>query len=87
MEQMRKVYVDVLAEFDPEGGLWPRVMTWEDGTRFEIDRVLHVDRRPALKAGGQGKRYTVKIRGRERHLWLEEDLGKTRWFVEAPLVQ
>lgn len=87
MEQRRKVYVDVLAEFDVDGGIWPRRMTWEEGAVYDIDRVLHVDRCAAMKAGGQGMRYTVKIRGRVRYLWLEEDMGITRWFIEAPVIQ
>lgn len=91
MQNMRKVYVRVLAEYDKEGNIFPRSMTWEtdegDSEDFEIDRVLAVEPRASLKAGGQGMRYKVKIRGRERYLWLEEDLGKTRWFVEAPAIE
>ena len=54
-------------------------MEWEDGRRFEVDRLLDVRRAAALKAGGQGVRYTVRILGKETYLF--EDEG--RWFVEA----
>ena len=44
-----------------------------------MDRLLDVRRAAALKAGGHGLRYTVRILGRETYLF--EDEG--RWFVEA----
>ena len=43
------------------------------------DRILDIRRAASLKAGGTGIRYTCRIRGREKYLWLEE----TRWFIEA----
>ena len=73
-----KVYVEVTAVFDPEGNLRPQFIRWEDGTVYEIDRVLHVCRAASLKAGGAGIRYTVRIQNRETYLFLEEN----RWFVE-----
>ncbi|MGI6679145.1 MAG: hypothetical protein ACOX2Q_08860 [Dehalobacterium sp.] len=75
----RKVYVDVTARFDKEGGLIPQSVIWEDGRCFEIDRVLDVRPAASLKAGGCGIRYTCRILGRETFLFLEED----RWFVEG----
>ena len=78
MRKEPKVYVAVKAAFAPDGRLEPLSVTWEDGTEFEIDRIVHVCRAASLKAGGAGIRYTVRIGGRETFLWLEED----RWFVE-----
>jgi len=76
---MRKAYVEVVAEFSREGQIYPRILIWEDGRRFAIDRIL--DRRPAasLKAGGVGIRYTCLIRNKQVFLYLEEN----KWFVEA----
>ncbi len=75
----RKVYVEVTARFDTEGKITPVSLLWEDGTRYEIDRVLDVRRAASLKAGGMGIRYTVRIGGRDSYLFYEEP----RWFVEA----
>ena len=75
----RRVYVNVIARHDEQGGVRPLEVEWEDGRRFEVDRLLDVRRASALKAGGQGVRYTVRILGRETYLF--EDEG--RWFVEA----
>ena len=36
----RKVYVEVTARFDTDGRITPLSLTWEDGTVFEIGRVL-----------------------------------------------
>ena len=75
----RKVYVEVAAVFTPEGQILPRRIRWEDGTLFAVDRVVDIRRAAALKAGGCGLRYTVRIGGRQTYLFLDED----RWFVEA----
>lgn len=77
-----KVYVTVIAQFDPEGIKTPAALIWEDGTLLQIDRVL--DMRPAasLKAGGIGDRYTVQIHEKERYLWYEDPA----WFVEKPMI-
>ena len=62
----RKVYVDVMAQFRAEDGLvLPRSITWEDGTKYAVDRVIDVRPAASLKAGGAGIRYTVRVLGKE----------------------
>ena len=73
-----KVYIDVDAHFTREGVLTPTAITWEDGRRYEIDRVLDVQRCASRKAGGVGIRYTCRICGQTSYLFYEVD----RWFVE-----
>lgn len=75
----RKVYVEVTAKFDTEGNITPLSVTWEDGTVYEIDRILDKRRAASLKAGGIGMRYTCLISGRQSYLYYEEP----RWFVEG----
>lgn len=82
-----KVYVAVEASFDEHGRLLPRQITWENGRKYEIDRVTDIRPAAAMKAGGQGDRYTVLICGRQSYLFFERStivssrsLG--RWFVE-----
>ncbi len=74
----KKKYIDLVAHFSADGRLTPLYLVWEDGSKYEIDRVLDVRRAASLRAGGYGIRYTVKIRGKERYLFFED----TRWFVE-----
>lgn len=85
--QYIREYVEVMVDFAPDGAMLPRALVWEDGRRYEIDRIKSIQAAPALKAGGQGDRYTVMIGGHERYLFFEhnadygnEKIGK--WFVE-----
>lgn len=74
-----KVFVDILASWTKEGKILPRVVKWEDGTKYRIDKILDIRRAASLKAGGAGIRYTVRIGNRETYLFLEDD----KWFVES----
>jgi len=69
----------VTAEHDKSGQIRPLCLTWTDGRKYEIDRVLDVRQAPSLKGGGLGIRYTCRIRGKEFYLFCDE--GK--WFVES----
>ena len=73
-----KKYVSVIAKFDTDGRIVPLTVLWEDGRKFEIDRILDVRRAASLKAGGVGIRYTVRIGRSETFLFYEDD----KWFVE-----
>ena len=82
-----KVYVPVEVAFDENGHMYPRLIHWEDGKTYEVDRILDVRPAPAARAGGQGDRYTIRVCGRESYLFFERspvlagvELG--RWFVE-----
>ncbi len=84
---MEKVYVAVRADFRDDGVMLPREITWEDGRRYEIDRVTDIRQAPSLKAGGQGERYTVMIKGHQSYLFFERSADITgnnigRWYVE-----
>ena len=82
-----KVYVAVTAKFNADGILLPTSITWEDGKRYLIDKVTGIRQAAAMKAGGQGDRYTVWINGRQSYLFFERSTDLTgnnigRWFVE-----
>ena len=77
----------MLTEIRADGLMLPRLITWEDGMKYEVDRVIDVRPGYAAKAGGQGDRYTIMVSGKETYLFFEHntdygsrDLG--RWFVE-----
>ncbi len=74
-----KEYVSVTARFDTDGNLLPLTLHWKDGRSFEIDRILDIRYAASLKAGGAGIRYSCRIAGKERYLFLEEN----RWFVDG----
>lgn len=78
--ERRKVYVGVNADHLPDGSCRPNLITFENGEKFEVDRVKYIQRAASTKVGGNGIRYTVIICGKETYLFDEEN-GK--WFVEA----
>ena len=75
---MRK-NVTVVAEMRNSGKMIPLYILWEDGRRFEIDKVLDVGLRASTKGGGMGLRYLVRIGQNERFLFLDGII----WFVEV----
>ncbi len=82
-----KVYVTVRVDFDTEGRMLPRTITWENGRIYEIDRVLDVRPAAAMRAGGVGDRYTIRVEGRQTFLFYEHSPRMPgersgRWFVE-----
>lgn len=85
--QSVKVYVPVSVAFDALGRMFPRRLVWEDGTCYDIDKVIDIRQASAMKAGGQGDRYTIMIDGQQSFLFFERSTNLTgntigRWFVE-----
>lgn len=77
--ESKKVYVDVVAKIGSDGLVTPLTVIWEDGRKYEIDKILQIKRAYASKVGGTGIRYTISVNGKITYLF--EDEGK--WFVEA----
>ena len=82
-----KVYVKVDVGFDELGRMLPRSLVWEDGTLYTIDKVTDIRQAAAMKAGGQGDRFTIWVNGRPTYLFFERSTAITgnvigRWFVE-----
>lgn len=73
-----KVYVDVDVHFSKDGKIIPKAIIWEDGRRYEIDKITQVARRASFRAGGTGMRYTCIVNGKQSYLFYEVN----RWFVE-----
>ena len=77
--QREKRYVPVVVRFDVDGQIRPLEIEFDESHKYPVDRVLDVCRAACQSVGGVGIRYTVRVQGHERYLWLEE----SRWFVEA----
>lgn len=82
-----KVYVAVTASFSPDGDLVPLSLIWEDGKKYSIERVCDIRQAAAIKAGGQGDRYTITVCGKRTYLFFERSAKLSgnnigRWFVE-----
>lgn len=74
-----KTYVCVEVKIDEDGNLTPLSIIWEDGQKFEIDKITDVRPAASFKAGGIGTRFTCMIHGQEKYLFWENP----QWFVEA----
>lgn len=61
--------------------MMPMAFVWEDGRKYEIDKVKSKERCASRKAGGTGIMYTVVVAGKECHLYFEFD----KWFMERKL--
>ena len=69
-----KVYVAVKADFAADGTMFPWIITWEEGEKYEIDRMSNIRR-------------FISYSGRQSHLVFERSANLTgnnigRWFVE-----
>lgn len=62
------------------GMVIPLSILWSNDKIFEIDKVLDIKKQASTKGGGFGIRYTCKIKGTQKYIWLD---GYT-WFVEMP---
>ena len=77
-----KVYVSVNVDHQKDGSILPRSFVWEDGAHYTVDDILDVRPAASLKAGGAGLRYTVRVCEKKTYMFLEEDHGVERWFME-----
>ena len=73
-----KAFVKVRADHEIGGRIIPLKFREADGEPVIIDRILDIRPAPSLKAGGQGIRYTCRVRDREIYLFHDRDL----WFIE-----
>ena len=71
-QEYHKAYVNVIVEHQLDGQKTPLQIIFEDGRKFNIDRV--VERRRAA-----GIRYKIIIGRQERYIYEDDGL----WFVEA----
>ena len=81
------MYVPVTVEFRADGIMIPQKIIWEDGREYEIDRGVDIWQAAAMRAGGQGDRYTIFVRGKQSYLFFERSANQSgnnigRWFVE-----
>jgi len=79
MEERKKRYVPVVVRFDTTGKMRPVLIEFDEEHKYQVDKILDVQRAACQSVGGVGDRYTCRIRGQESYLWFE----KGRWFVAA----
>ena len=82
MLRYRKAYVSMVLQIKENGEKKPLYLIWEDGKKYQVDRVKNIAPAAAMKAGGRGMRYTLVISGRDRNFFECDG----RWFTEVPLL-
>ena len=82
MDNGYKAYVDVNEVHLKDGRIFPISFVWEDGSRYNIERIIEVCHAASLKAGGAGIRYTVRTSNCDSYMFLEGDSGSHKWFME-----
>ena len=71
MESYKRTYVAVNADFRADGLILPRLISWYDDHKYQIDRVIRVEQAAARKAGSSGDRYTIMVRGKHTYLFFK----------------
>ncbi len=74
------VFINVKCLMKQDGSITPLEIEWSDGRKFFVDRVMDIRKMASTKGGGKGIRYTCKIMGKEKYLFL----NGYQWFVELP---
>ncbi|MEG1525800.1 MAG: SOS response-associated peptidase [Clostridia bacterium] len=77
-ENEHKRFVEVRAEHALDGSIKPLLFREEDDLFCRIDDVMDVREAPALKAGGQGTRYTCRVQDHVLYLFHDD----AYWFIE-----
>lgn len=75
---MPKLKLDIIVQHLPDGKALPKMIIWEDGRKFAIDKIIDMRRAAALKCGGVGMRYLCRICGKEIAIFEEDGI----WFIE-----
>ena len=78
MEKYKKTYVSVIAVHIPGKDPKPIRFQMPDGRSYRIDHVGNPAQAPALKAGGQGLRYEIRVIDKTTYLFLDNGM----WFIE-----
>ncbi|NLV59869.1 MAG: hypothetical protein GXY67_14065 [Clostridiales bacterium] len=73
-----KIPVIVRADFLLDGRIRPLLLRTASGPAIKV-KVKGCCEAPALKAGGQGTRYTCDFGGKELYLFHDD----TQWFLEV----
>lgn len=69
--------VSVIAEINDQGRIIPIAVGWGNGRNLPVEAVSDIRPMASTKAGGEGMRYTCRIRGRETYLFLNKS-----WMLE-----
>ncbi len=71
-------FIDVICFNSKDGDIYPLYIIWENGIKYQIDKILQKCPAASLKHGGSGMRYTCLIQNQMRYLFNDNN----RWFID-----
>ena len=74
---MKKTFVEVDCHCREDGAVVPKSITWRDGRKWDIERVVHTC--SSCNGEFEGIRYTIIIGSAEKYLYR---LG-SQWYVNS----
>jgi len=79
----QREYINVIADYSPDGTIRPVSVRFADGPEIAVARVINVIHMSATKHNGAETRYYVRIGDREHYLFFEDAQLSCapRWFV------
>lgn len=72
---MPKIEITILVQHEKDGRALPKTIIWDDGRKFDIDRILDIRRAASTKYGGVGIRYICRVCGREIRILMKKASG------------
>ena len=78
VEKYKKTFVSVIAVHTPGKEPEPKKFQLPDGRIYRIDHAGNPTQAPALKVGGQGLRYEVRVMEKTTYLFFDNGM----WFIE-----
>ena len=77
---MDRLYITVDAAISPKGDILPKMIVFEDGSKFKVDRRLQSPLRQAAKDGSPDWRFPCLVQGRP--VVLFHDPLSHRWWLD-----
>lgn len=73
------VEVAVIAKFPIDGIVKPVAVVWEDGRRFDVEKIVDFTQLPKMDASGFRYIYKCIIAGTDRCIYYNDD----KWYLEC----
>lgn len=79
----KKLYISVQVLNREDGALIPLLIYLSDTHQYKVDKVLEMKRAKSQHVIGEGIRYKVLIKNKEKYLFFCDN--EYRWFIEAKI--
>lgn len=74
-----KRFIKVIASFDSDGNMTPKLIIWDEKRQFSVDKITDIRYTDSPQNQNAGIRFTCIIHGKQKYLYFEQ----SRWFVKT----